>query len=120
VARTEREERWRALSEEVLSGMQDWRAAHPRATFAEIEAEVDERLNHLRARMLEDMALATRAAQVGEGPDAERPACPRCGQSLQARGKQTRTLTVQGNRQVRLRRSYAVCPACRTGLFPPG
>ena len=31
--------RWRELSEQVLGEMQQWRAAHPRATLAEIEAE---------------------------------------------------------------------------------
>ena len=99
------EARWRALSEEVLMGMRDWRAAHPRATFAEIEAAVDARLNGLRARMLEDVALATRAAQVGEGCDAERPLCADCGQPLQARGQHTREVTVQGDQRVRLRRT---------------
>ncbi len=110
------EQQWRTLSEEVLSGLQEWRAAHPRATFAEIEAVVDERLNGMRARMLEDLAL-TRAAAEGA---AERPACPDCGQPLQGRGYQTRTVTVQGDQAVRLRRQDAVCPACRAGVFPPG
>ncbi len=113
-------ERWRTLSEEVLTGMQDWRAAHPRATFAEIEAEVETQLARLRARMLEDAALASRAADLTAQPATERPPCPGCGQALQPRGQQTRTVTVRGNRDVPLRRSYAVCSACGTGLFPPG
>ena len=112
-------ERWRALSEEVLLGMQDWRAAHPRATFAEIEAEVETQLARLRARMLEDAALASRATDLTAQPAAERPPCPACGQALQPRGQQTRTLTVRGDRDVQLRRSYAVCSACGRGLFPP-
>jgi len=111
----EREQQWRTLSEEVLTGLREWRAAHPRATFAEIEAAVEERLNGLRARMLEDVALASAATDLGEA-DA---ACPECGQRLQHRGVQTRTVTVQGDQPVRLRRQYAVCPACGTGRFPP-
>jgi YgiT-type zinc finger domain-containing protein len=99
-----------------MTGLRDWRAAHPRATFAEIEAVVDERLNGMRARMLEDLALASTAAGVA----GERPACPTCGHALQARGAHTRTVTVQGEQAVRLQRQYAVCPACGTGLFPPG
>ena len=113
----EHEQQWQQVSEEVMTGLRDWRAAHPRATFAEIEAVVDERLNGMRARMLEDLALASAAAEaVGEAPGA----CPGCGQPLQRRGLQTRTLTVQGDQSVQLRRPYAVCPACGTGLFPPG
>lgn len=111
--------RWRVLSEEVLTGMQDWRAAHPRATFAEIEAEVETQLSRLRVRLLEDAALASRAADLTAATEAERPACPQCGQGLQARGRRTRQITVRGNRAVHLERTYAVCPACGTGLFPP-
>jgi YgiT-type zinc finger domain-containing protein len=115
----ERDQQWRTLSEEVMSGLQEWRAAHPRATFAEIEAVVDERLNGLRARMLENLALARAAAERAAGEE-DRPACPDCGQPLQRRGYRTRTVTVQGGQAVRLRRAYAVCPACGTGVFPPG
>jgi RNase P subunit RPR2 len=113
-------ERWRVLSEEVLTGMQDWRAAHPRATFAEIEAEVEAQLSRLRVRMLEDAALASRAADLRAQPPAERPACPECGRPLHPRGQHARTVTVRGDRPVHLRRSYAVCSACGTGRFPPG
>jgi predicted RNA-binding Zn-ribbon protein involved in translation (DUF1610 family) len=112
--------RWRVLSEEVLSGMQDWRAAHPRATFAEIETEVETQLSRLRARMLEDTALASRAADLTAAPAAARAACPQCGHALQARGRRTRRVTVRGAQAVHLERSYAVCPACGPGLFPSG
>jgi len=33
---------WRTLSEEVLSGMKEWRLQHPRATLSEMEAALDE------------------------------------------------------------------------------
>jgi YgiT-type zinc finger domain-containing protein len=111
--------RWRALSDEVLTELQDWRAAHPRATFAAIETEVESRLSRLRARMLEDAALATPAADLTAAAEAERPACPQCGHGLQARGHRTRRVTVRGDQTVALARSYAVCPTCGTGLFPP-
>src|SRR5256885_6436304 len=55
------EARWRALSEEVITGMAEWRGQHPRATLKEIEAALDERLAHVRARMLQDTALASAA-----------------------------------------------------------
>lgn len=112
--------RWRTLSDDVLTGMQDWRTAHPRATFAEIEAEVETQLSRLRARMLEDAALASRATDLGGAEASERWPCPECGAPLQARGQHTRTVTVRGNRTVPLRRTYGTCSACGTGLFPPG
>ena len=109
------EAEWQALSEEVYSGMADWRAAHPRAPFAEIEAAVEERLAGLRARLLERAALASAATDL-----RERPVCSQCGGTVQARGKRKRRLAVPGDQVVELERTYAVCPQCGTGLFPPG
>ena len=106
---------WRALSEDVLLGMADWRTAHPRATLAEIEAAVEERLAGLRARLVERAALASAAADL-----RERPACPTCGGPVQARGKRKRRLTLPGDQAVDLTRTYAGCPQCGTGFFPPG
>jgi RNase P subunit RPR2 len=104
----------------MLTGLREWRAAHPHATFAEIEAAVDDRLDELRARMVEEAAQASRAASLREVPEAERPRCPDCGQTLVERNRARRTLTVRGNRPIHLERSYGVCPACGAGLFPPG
>lgn len=116
----EREERWQQVVAEVTSGFWDWRAAHPVATFRELEAALDERWARARARLLEDAALASRVADLTSQPAAERPRCPDCGETLQARGRRRRRVTVTGNQPVELRRSYAVCPACGAGLFPPG
>ena len=113
------EERWRELAEEVVTGVRDWRAAHPQATFREIEAAVDERVDRMRARLLEEAAMVSRATELA-GPEGERLGCPSCGQRLQDRGKQERGITTRGDQVVRLKRRYAVCPACGTGLFPPG
>jgi len=47
-------------------------------------------------------------------------ACPACRGGLEARGMHERQVVTQGDRVVRLRRQYATCSACGTGLFPPG
>src|SRR5437667_9842520 len=114
------EARWRELSEEVITGMAEWRGQHPRATLTEIEAALDERLAHVRARMLQDTALASAATDVSQLPEEERPRCPECGHTLEARGQEGRTLRPTYDRPVTLRRSYARCPACGAGLYPPG
>lgn len=112
---------WQMQIEEVVTGMREWRTAHPQATFAEIEAALDERLARLRARLLEEAALASRARTVGDAAaGGDRLHCPDCGHPLHRRGEATRTLTVHGDQPVVLRRHYATCPACGTGLFPPG
>lgn len=110
---------WRALSEEVVSGMGQWREQHPRATLREIELALDERLAKLRAHMLEDAALASEAADWQGAAPGEQPVCAQCGRRLVARGKRERRLQTQEGEEVVLKRSYGVCPACGAGLFPP-
>lgn len=60
---------WQALSEEVLSGMKEWRLAHPKATFREIEQAVEQRVNRLKARMLQDASLASAAKDWRDAPE---------------------------------------------------
>jgi hypothetical protein len=114
------EARWQALAEEVIVGMQEWRLQHPKATLTEIEAALDERGAKVRARFVQDAALVSVAADVAAAPAAERPRCAQCDRPLEARGQATRHLTTRHNQPLRLTRSYAVCPACGAGLFPPG
>ena len=108
---------WDQLTAEVLSGFAEWRRQHPAATLAEIERALDERLDGLRARMLEDAALASAAADLRATP--ARPACPDCGTPMHADGRAVRHLTTRGDRRLTLSRSRARCPACGAGLFPP-
>ncbi len=102
-----------------LLGMTQWRKEHPKATWAEIEAAVDEQMNQVRAQLLQDLV------QMGEGEDwrklpaEERPTCTTCGEPLSARGEQTRYIQTTGGQAVKLRRTYGTCPACGGGFFPP-
>ena len=112
--------KWNQLAQEVMSGMKEWRLQHPKATLREIEAALDERLGKMRARMLEDAALASAAADLSQAVEAERPTCPECGGVLVGRGHPTRELTTHAEQTLHLKRSYAVCPHCQRGLFPPG
>lgn len=47
------------LSEDTLSGLKEWREAHPQATFAGIETAVHERVSQLEARLQQDLALSS-------------------------------------------------------------
>jgi len=103
-----------------LLGMTQWRKEHPHATWAEIEAAVDEQMNQVRAQLLEDLV------QMGESEDwrkialGERPTCATCGEPLSVRGEQTRYIQTTGGQAVKLTRTYGTCPACGGGFFPPG
>ncbi|HEY7031372.1 MAG TPA: hypothetical protein VH482_08610 [Thermomicrobiales bacterium] len=108
---------WTQLTTEVLAEVGAWRAANPRATLAEIEREVDVRLATARAKLLEA------AAAAGPGGDpalTDRPTCPSCGAVLVVEGARTRRLRTTHEQEIALRRRYARCPACGTGVFPPG
>jgi ribosomal protein L34E len=114
------EREWRALSEEILLEMKEWRQQHPKATLREIEEAVTERLSRLGARMIQDTAQTSAAADWREHEEAEAPRCEHCGEVLISRGKRPRHWQASGGAQVTIERRYGTCPRCGVGLFPPG
>ena len=116
----ELEARWQPTSQEMLHAMKEWRYRHPKATFQEMESALDEQLARLRAQMLQDMALTSPNADLPEMNETERPTCPAWGVRLEAQGQQTRTLVIEHDQAIELLHSYATCPQCGAGLFPPG
>ena len=116
--RDELQGKWNGLSEEMMNGIADWRGQHSKATFREIEAEIDKRLSVLRAKMISDTAMASGQAEWETG--AIGVVCPKCGETLEKKGKKKRKLETQGGREVELIREYGVCPKCGQGIFPPG
>ncbi len=113
---------WEGLAAGVEQDLAAWRAAHPRATLAEIEEAVLAALSRLQERYLSDLVHASEATDL-RSPAAEAPpGCPSCGGSVEPRGgpKERSVLTPRLAAPLRLRRSYGVCSACGAGLFPPG
>jgi hypothetical protein len=110
---------WQQLTQDVMNEMRAWRVAHPKATLREMETELDARLNQMRARMLEDLVLASPAADWVDTPVAQHPNCRDCGAPLQLRGIDTRTLQTHGGQNLTFQRRYGTCPTCGAGLFPP-
>jgi YgiT-type zinc finger domain-containing protein len=105
--------KWQAQSEVAFGELSRWRAEHPQATLAEIEQVIDGQITALRAAMIQEMALGS-VAVSGVG------SCPQCGQPVQRRGRQRRTLRTPGGQEVTLEREYVSCPHCGAGFFPPG
>ena len=106
--------------EEVILGIWEWRLQHPKATLKEIEEAVDAGLARARARLLQDVALASEATKVSKRPEDEGPRCDRCRYPLESRGQRTRCLITHHDQGINLKRSYMVCPSCGKGLFSPG
>ena len=111
-------EKWQGMSEEMNAGIAEWRERHPRATYREIEAEIDQRLDEYRAKLLSDTANLSASAAWKEGADG--PECPHCGAKLGGKGRKKRRLQVRGGNVVEIEREYGVCPGCGQGIFPPG
>ena len=101
-------------------GMTQWRKEHPKATWAEIEAAVDERINQLRAQLIQDVVQMGENKEWREMPQEERPRCATCGKPLVGCGKQTRWLQTNGGEAIKLTRTYGACPDCGGGFFPLG
>jgi hypothetical protein len=114
------EHAWQQTSAEILTNIKEWRRAHPKATFVEIEDEVHQRLMELEAQVLQDAAQASASREWGKSSEQTGPVCPTCAVPLEARGKHQRTLQGNGGQSVQLTRTYGTCPRCGAGLFPPG
>ena len=114
MSKEEAKKDWRSISEEALSGMKEWRQAHPKATFQEIEQEVDTRLNRLRSRMVKDLAQQSEASNWSDAP-----VCPKCGGTLRKRGKHHREIQSSGGSRIHLDRQFARCTDCGYSFFPP-
>src|SRR5216684_2496369 len=113
------EQALRQMSTEILTDIKEWRRANPRATYVEIEDEVHKRLMQLEARLIEGAVEESPSREWGRGSGVDAAQCPKCAVSLQARGKQKRTLQGNGGQNVILSRTYGTCPKCGESLFPP-
>lgn len=106
-------------SESVEGWLRLWREEHAHATMREIELAVDERLAMLRAKLVSEVAMQSPLRDVAALPAEQRPRCERCGEALVSMGKRRRRMKGPGDQEVILERSYAVCPRCDLGVFPP-
>jgi len=110
-------EAWQRQAAQTMTAIAEWRESHPRATWSELETAVDDELAGLRTQLLTDSAVAS---AMTDPPRDARPPCPTCGGGLHDAGRHARRLVTERDEAVVLTRTYLRCPACGTGLFPPG
>lgn len=118
----ERSEQMREVSaglQDVL-GMTQWRKEHPKATWQEIEAAIDERINQLRAQMIEDVVQMDASSDWSQKPQEQRPRCASCDQPLSARGVQTRLPPNEWRGSSQADANVWNLPKVGSGLFSPG
>jgi hypothetical protein len=93
------------------AAMRAWRAAHPDATFAEIEVEATRQVAALRAELI--------ATALEAEPAATAPVCAACCRTMVRNGTRTRTLCTSQQERVPIRGARYRCPACGAELSPP-
>lgn len=119
ILRDDFDNNWHNLSQDLMTSIKQWRLTHPKATLSQMEQALDELLGNLRARMLEDIALSSDAADLTDALSAQPILCPQSGSQMESRGKKSRSLKTHHSQSLELSRSYAVCPTCEVGFFPP-
>src|SRR5258708_29941637 len=77
-------------------GMTQWRKEHPHATWAEIEAAVDEQINQLRAQLIQELVQMGGAEGGSQKPAEGRPKGGTGGKPLGGRGRQARFIQTTG------------------------
>ena len=107
------------VSEEIIREMMAWNASNPQATFLDIEGKARELVSLLEAQLIQASALAREPEASSKPEERERPTCPTCQVPLLWRGKRSRQLQGPAGRVIHLKRTYATCPHCGTGFFPP-
>ncbi len=105
---------------EMTAALRQWRAAHPQASWDEIETEVQRQLAGLQATLMAELAgpPAGLAHAVDQAEGA--PSCLECGAAMRPCGRRTRDVLTRMGRAVQIERAYYLCPACGAGLVPPG
>lgn len=101
-------------AEVEIDRLLDWGEQADRPNLTQIENEV------LAARkaMGEEMAQALLKGQEQRQP-LNAPECPKCGRRMEDKGKQVHVVETRVG-PVAVERQYYYCPACQTGIFPPG
>jgi len=101
-------------AEQLWDAFNAWYAAHPEASFDDMEKE----LGQLRRALMGDtLVLALQQGDLGASPEA--PRCERCGRTMEFQGYPRKKVHgLEGDS--RIPRAYYLCPHCDAGLFPPG
>jgi hypothetical protein len=62
------EQAWLSKGAAILTDIKEWRRAHPKATFVEIEDEIHRRMMELEAQVLQDAAQESLSREWGQTP----------------------------------------------------
>ncbi|HXV97229.1 MAG TPA: hypothetical protein VEC93_02320 [Anaerolineae bacterium] len=113
--REKEKERLKEAMGQMYEELWQWREEHPEATFDEIASQVTPRRRAVMAEVLQALARQHGSGQVPEGQ-----MCPDCEGVMRYKGEPKRGVEHYLEGETALKRAYYYCPACGSGLFPPG
>ena len=105
---------WMKKAEQEFDRLLDWEARTDRPTLTQFEDQVLVSREVLSEALLEEMMGGQEAQQP-----AEAVRCPRCGEEMEHKGRQTKVVETRVG-ALQLSRHYYYCTRCKAGLFPPG
>jgi hypothetical protein len=103
-----------AEAQAMLDAYLDWEEQATAPTLVEVE----EVILRLRQRLGERMAEVALSDQAATQP-VEVPHCPTCGRAMRYKGRKGSRIESRVGVLAHMR-GYYHCPACASGLFPPG
>ena len=71
------------MRQAIMAGIEAWPLHHPKASLQAMSAAPSARVAARRTCLRQDVALASRAADVSQAGGPERPVCPPCGTSVE-------------------------------------
>ena len=112
--REQRQSELQTKANEIIQQLLDWTDQSDKPNLTQMEDEILTLREEMSRAMLASMLNAQEATQPAEGGK-----CPSCGGTLRFKGRRTGQVESRIG-ATGLERGYYYCPACQTGIFPPG
>lgn len=110
------------LEQEILARVRafsDWKQQDGKTySFEEMERQALAVAKEMAQAMLSYGVADERQVERQQRPEVE-PECPKCGQAMRYGGRREKRVRSKAG-EINYQREYYHCPACESGLFPPG
>jgi DNA repair exonuclease SbcCD ATPase subunit len=113
-SRAQRQQELEAKAKEIIQALMDWTDATEKPNLTQMEDEILALREKLSQAMLDSLTQAQENSHPVDGGN-----CPTCGQPLRSKGSREVQLESRVG-AVAVERGYYYCPACHSGVFPPG
>jgi uncharacterized protein with PIN domain len=99
---------------EILEEVKEWKKAHPKAKYNELEEQVLQARKRMGEALMQELLEEREEARPVPGPR-----CPECGAEMHYKGEKKRRV-VSSIGETEVNRGYYYCSKCQRSIFPPG